>query len=171
MAPLRNVPFGTTTTPPPEAAHLSMADWMALVLTVAASATAPKSEMTKRFGASPPVWAAREIASATTANMGMVLRMGLPSGGYHSGQLQATEAVLNSGIQFPHARDSCLSFSLVLGNGGCRRSSGGSALGEWGARLGRQDCQGSRRTAEPGAWIPEGYERSQPVAHGLSAAD
>src|ERR1035441_10222791 len=36
---------------------------MALVFTVLASATAPKSEMTNRFGALPPVWAAAEAAS------------------------------------------------------------------------------------------------------------
>jgi hypothetical protein len=38
----------------------------------------------------PPVWA-REIASAIAANREMVLRMVLPSGGYHSGPSQATE--------------------------------------------------------------------------------
>ena len=34
---------------PPEPAHLSMADWMALVLTVVPSARAPKSVIKTRF--------------------------------------------------------------------------------------------------------------------------
>src|SRR5450432_598156 len=71
IAPLRNVPFGTTTTPPPAAAHLSMTAWMAFVFTVLASAMAPKSEMTKRFGALAPVCAALEIASRIAGSVEM----------------------------------------------------------------------------------------------------
>src|ERR1035441_5209378 len=67
IAPLTNDPLGTTTTPPPAAAHLSIADWMALVLTVAASATAPKSEITKRFSA-----AASDIAITMTNSIGLI---------------------------------------------------------------------------------------------------
>jgi len=46
---------------------------MALVFTVDASATAPKSVMRYRFGALPPVWAATETASAITGSIEMVL--------------------------------------------------------------------------------------------------
>ena len=47
-APLTNTPLGTTTVPPPCAATWSMVFWMAAVLTVAASATAPNSVMEVR---------------------------------------------------------------------------------------------------------------------------
>lgn len=55
---MRKVPLGMTRVPPVEA-QASMADWIARVLTVAASGRAPKSEMTQRrvwFGATGSVY-------------------------------------------------------------------------------------------------------------------
>src|ERR1039457_4543078 len=50
---------------------------MASVFTVLASATAPKSEMTNRFGALPPVWAAAEAASRIAGIIERSLAIGL----------------------------------------------------------------------------------------------